>query len=105
VPGQPLGEHPRHDRRRLGIGFQLVRPPSPRGVGLVRVRPRISQPVPVRRPAAQVAALLQGLGSHRGADPDPGAGDLPLGRQAQRQHRLLVVLGVPVDPPADLRHP
>jgi hypothetical protein len=37
--------------------------------------------------------------------PDPGPGDLPLGRQAQRRHRLLVVLGVPVHPPAHPRHP
>ena len=27
-------------------------------------------------------------------DPDPVAGDLPFGRQAQRHHRLLVVLGI-----------
>ena len=70
-----------------------------------RVRSGISQPVPVRRAAAQVPALLPGLGSHRGADPDPGPGDLPLGRQAQHQHRLLVILSAPVNPPAHLRHP
>jgi hypothetical protein len=43
-------------------------------------------------------ALLAGLGGHRGADPDPGAGDLPLGLQAQRHHRLLVIFGAEVDP-------
>ena len=101
VPGQPLGEHPRDHRRRGRIRFQTVRPPPPRGVGLVRVRPGIGEPVPVWRAAAQVSALLPGLGGHRGPDPDPGPGDLPLGREPQREHGLLVVLGVPVDPPAD----
>ena len=72
---------------------------------LVRVRPGVGQPVPVRRPAAQVTPLLAGLGRHRGPDPDPGPGDLPLGLQPQRQHGLLVILGVAVDPPADLRGP
>ena len=105
VPGQPLREHPRDDRRGRRVGFEAVRAPAPRGVRLVRVRPRITEPVPVRRTPAQVPALLPGLGGHRGPDPDPGPGDLPLGRQAEREHGLLVVLGVPVHPPADLRHP
>jgi hypothetical protein len=82
-----------------------VRPAAPRRVRLVRVRARIGKPVPVRRAPAQVAALLQRLRRHRGPHPDPGPGDLPLRRQPQRYHRLLVILGVPVDPLADLRHP
>jgi hypothetical protein len=105
VAGQPLGEHPPHYRRGGRVGFQPVCPASPRRVRLVRMRPRIREPVPVRRPAAQVAALLPGLRGHRGPDPDPGAGDLPLGGQAEREHGLLVVLSVPVDPAADLGHP
>jgi hypothetical protein len=105
VPGQPLREHPPHHRRRRRVGLEPVRPAAPRGVGLVRMRPGIGQPVPVRRPTAQVPSLLAGLGGHRGADPDPGPGDLPLGRQPERQHGLLVVLGVPVDPAADFGHP
>jgi hypothetical protein len=58
---------------------------------------RLRQPVPVQRPATQVAALLSGLGRHRGPDPDPdpGAGDLLLAGQAEREHGLLVVLSVP----------
>ena len=71
VPGQPLREHPPDDRRRHRVRLKPVRPAAPRGVGLVRVRPRISQPVPVRRAAAEIAALLTGLRGHRGADPDP----------------------------------
>jgi hypothetical protein len=82
-----------------------MRPPAPGRVRLVRVRPGVGEPVPVRRPATQITALLQGLGGHRGPDPDPGPDDLPLGRQPQRQHRLLVILHVPVDPAAYLRHP
>ena len=105
VPGQPLREHPPDHRRCHRVRFQPVRPPAPCRVRLVRMRPRITEPVSVRRTAAQVPALLPGLGSHRGPHPDPGTGDLPLGRQAEREHGLLVVLGVPVDPPADFRHP
>ena len=105
VPGQPLREDPRDDRRRGRVGFEAVRAPTPGGVRLVRVRPRVAEPVPIRRAPAEIAALLPGLGGHRGPHPDPGPGDLPLGRQAQGEHRLLVVLGVPVHPPADLRHP
>jgi hypothetical protein len=92
-------------RRCHRVGPEAVRPPRPRGVGLVRVRTRITQPVPVRRAAAEVAALFSGLGGHRGPYPDPGPCDLPLGRLARREHGLLVILGVPVDPSAHLRHP
>jgi hypothetical protein len=42
-------------------------------------RPSVTEPVAVRRTPAQV--------------------------QAEREHGLLVVLGVPADPPADFRHP
>ena len=105
VPGQPLGEHPPHHVRRLRVGLQAVRPPAPGGVRLVRVRPGISQPVPVRRAAAQVPALLPRLDGHRGPHPDAGPGHLPLRRQPQHRHRLLVMLGREVDPAARLRHP
>jgi hypothetical protein len=105
VPGQPLREHPSHDVRCFGVRLKPVRPPPPRRVHLVRVRPRVTEPVSVWRAAAEIPALLPGLRGHRGAHPDPGTGDLPLGRQAQGEHGLLVVLGVPVDPAADLRHP
>jgi hypothetical protein len=84
LPGQPLGEHPPNDRRRGRVGFEAVRAPAPRRVRLVRVRPGVGEPVPVRRPSAQVPALLPGLRGHRGADPDPGPGDLPLGGQPER---------------------
>ena len=41
----------------------------------------------------------------RGADPDAGPGDFALGRQPQYRHRLLIVLGLVVDPAVDLRCP
>jgi len=69
MPGQAPGEDPPHHMRGRRVGLQPVRAPPPRGVCLVRVRPRIREPVPVRRTAAQVPALLTGLGGHRGADP------------------------------------
>jgi len=93
MAGEPLGEHPRHDRRRVRAGFQPVRPPPPGGVGLGRVRPGIGEPVPIRRAAAEVAALPAGLGRHRGADPDPGPGNLPLG----------LIAPAPASPPHDPR--
>jgi SWIM zinc finger len=81
VPGQSLGEHPLHDRRGVRVRRQPVRPAATRRVRLVRVRAGVDQPVPVRRSAAQITALLAGLGRHRGPDPDPDPGDLPLGLQ------------------------
>jgi hypothetical protein len=49
--------------------------------------------------------LLTGLRGHRGPNPDPGTGDLPLGLPTQGQHRQLVVVGVKVDPASGLGHP
>ena len=40
------------------VGFEAVGAPAPHGMRLVRMRPRITEPVPVRRTAAQVPALL-----------------------------------------------
>ena len=91
--------------RGLRVGFQAVGAAAPGGVGLVRVRPGITQPVPVRRTPAQVPALLPGLDRHRGPHPDTRPGHLPLRRQPQHRHRLLVMLGGEVDPAARLRHP
>jgi hypothetical protein len=105
MPGQALGEDPPHHMRGRRVGLQPVGAPAPRGVRFVRVRPRVREPVPVRRPAAKVPALLPGLGGHRGADPDAGPGNLPLGRQPQHRHRLLIMLTLVVDPAARLRHP
>ncbi len=67
--------------------------------------PGVSQPVPVRRAAAQVTALLPGLRRYLGTHPDPGPRDLPLGLHPQHQHGLLVVLSAEVDTAADLRGP
>jgi hypothetical protein len=105
VPGQPLREHPRHHVRRGGVGLEAVGPSAPGGVGLVRMRSRVAQPVPVRGPAAEVPALVAGLGSHCGADPDAGPGDLPLRREAQHRHRLLVMLGGVIHPAARFGQP
>ena len=45
----------------FGVGFAAVGAAAPGGVSLVRVRPGITEPVPVRRTPAQVPALLPGL--------------------------------------------
>jgi len=69
------------------------------------VRAPVGQPVPVRWPAAEVAALLARLGGHRGADPDAGAGDLPLRLDPQRDHRLFVTLGQEINSSSDFGSP
>jgi hypothetical protein len=69
---QPLRGHPYHDRRGFLVGLEPAGTVAPGCVCLVRVQPGITQPVPVRRTAAEIPALLQGLRGHRDADPDPG---------------------------------
>jgi hypothetical protein len=54
---------------------------------------------PRYRPCSRVWA------ANRGADPDAGPGDLPLRRQPQHGHRLLVMLGCQVGPPTRLGQP
>ena len=80
MPRQPLAEHPRHDGSRHRIRFQLVRPPSPCGVGLVRVRSRIGDPVPYAGGRPGTGPAPASARPSRSA-PDPGPGNLPLGRQ------------------------
>ena len=105
MPSQSLREDPPHHRRGRRVGVEAVCPPSPCGVGFVRMRPRVGEPVSVRWTAAQVPALLPGLHRHRSADPDAGPGDFPLRRQAEHGHRLLVMFRGVVDPSACLGHP
>jgi hypothetical protein len=77
MDGEPLSEDPPHEMRRLGIGLQTAGAAAPGGVRFVRVRPGIAQPVPVRRAAAEVPALLPDLDRHRGPHPDARPGDFP----------------------------
>jgi hypothetical protein len=53
--------------------------------------------------ARQGSVPAPGSGWPSRSDPDSGPGDLPLGRQSEGEHGLLVILGMPVDPPAHLR--
>ena len=87
------------------VGFEAAGTTAPGGVCFVRVRPGITQPVPVRRAAAEIPALLPDLDRHRGPHPDAGPGHLPFGGQAEMGHCLLVMLGREVNPAACLRHP
>jgi len=48
----------------------------------------------------QVKGQITNTSRNTLVDPYPGPGDLPLGRQPERQHRLLVILGMPVHPAA-----
>jgi hypothetical protein len=65
----------------------------------------VDKPVSVWRAAAEVAALLVGLGSHRGQDPESGALYLPLGLGAQQHHQRLVAGVVHVDGAVGLGQP
>ena len=93
MPLKPLSEDPPDCRGSLRIRFEPLGTPPSGGVGLVRVRPGVAETVPVRRTPAQVTALLSHLDRHRGPHPDTGPVHLPLGRQPQHRHRVLVVLG------------
>ena len=62
-------EHPPHVRCRRRIRVETLQSPPPLRVRPIRVRPAVHQPVSVRRPPAQVSALLAHLGLHSGHDP------------------------------------
>jgi hypothetical protein len=105
VTGQPLSEYPLHDRRGISIRFEPMRSASPGGMRPVRMRARVHQAVAVGRTASLVTALLADLRGHRGAHPNPRAGDLPLRLDTQPDHQLLMPLSLKIDPAADLGHP
>ena len=61
APGQTLGEHPPHMPRRHRVRIQPLPPTPPHGVRPIRMRSRIHQPIPIRRPTTQKPALLDRL--------------------------------------------
>jgi len=67
-----------HHVLRLWVRLEPVSTAPPCGMRLVRVRPGVGQPVPVRRTATEVPALVPGLNGHRGPYPDAGPYDFPL---------------------------
>ncbi len=54
-----LREHPPHHRGGHRVRLEAVRPAAPGSVRLVRVRARITQPVPVRRPLSFSASWIR----------------------------------------------
>jgi hypothetical protein len=74
-------------------------------MGLVGVRAGVDEPVTVRWSAAEVAALVSGLGAHRRGGSEPGAEDFPAGLVAEQHDQCLVCRVVVVQRSADLGQP
>jgi hypothetical protein len=98
-------EDPPHDGPVLRVDVQPADPHPPSRQGTVGVRSGVDQAVAVGWPAAEVAGLVPGLDGHRRAHPDPGAGDLPLGQDAQQDHQFLMPGDLRVHQPAEFRDP
>jgi len=79
VPGKALRKDPLDMASGGRIGFQPPQPPTPTGMRGVGVRAGIDQTVAVGWSATHVAALLDGLGLHRGQHAKPGAQHLSFG--------------------------
>ena len=76
-----------------------MKPPSPAGVIAVGVRAGVGKSVAVRWPAAGVAALIAGLGAHRGGGAHAGAQDLAFGLVTEQHDRGPVGRVVEIDRP------
>jgi hypothetical protein len=100
--GGPAGEDPPHGRRRLGIEIEPMQTASPAGMGGVRMRPRIDQTVPIRRPPAEMTALIAGLHPHRRDGPEPGPQNLTLRLVPEQHHQRLLHRIREVDRPSRL---
>ena len=64
-PVQAPREDPPHLLGGGGVEVQLLSLAAPAGVAGCRMRAGVDEAVPVRRPAAQIAALVAGLDPHR----------------------------------------
>jgi len=105
MPGEPVGKDSLDMRRRGRIRVEAVQAPAPAGMRGVRVRPPIDQPVPVRRSATQVAALLPYLDLHRRQGSEPRSQHLTLGLMTE-QHRQRGVRWIgQIHRPAELGEP
>ncbi|WP_067044581.1 hypothetical protein [Streptomyces sp. FXJ1.172] len=69
------------------------------------MRTGIDEAVTVRRATAEISTLVACLHGHRGPHPDPGAGDLPLGQDAEHDHQLFLPADPRVDGSTQFRHP
>jgi hypothetical protein len=103
--GQPLREHPPHMRRGLRVRFEAVQTPTPAGVEGVRVWAGVDEAVAVRWAAAQMSALVAGLGPHRGDDAEPCAEDLAFGLDSQQHHQRHMGRVVDVDRAVEFGQP
>lgn len=103
--GEAAREDPSHVRSGQRVGIETPQATSPSGVHLVRVRTGVHEPVPVRGPAAEVAALLAGLDAHRGQDTVPCTQHLTSRLRARHHHERTVRRLVHVDGTERLRQP
>ncbi|MDA0639817.1 hypothetical protein OUY24_04230 [Nonomuraea ferruginea] len=94
-----------HHGRGGGIEFQPVGTLAVGGLGRVGVWTRVGQPVAVRWPTSQEAALHLGLGGHGGAHTDLDAVALAFAHSAEHAHDQVMSLVGRIDRAAHLRHP
>jgi hypothetical protein len=105
VAVQALSEDPPDMVCGGGVGFQTLQPAAPPGMRGVGMWAGVGQAVAVGWAAAQVAALLLGLGLHRGQHPKPSAQHFPLGLRTQQHHQRLMNRVSAVDGTVGFRQP
>ena len=106
MPGEALGEDPPHHGCRPAGRVPAGAPAVPHAAcALSGCGPASPSRYPYggRPPRYRPCSLA--WDGHRGPDRDAGPGDLPLGRQPEHGHRLLIMLRPVVDPAAGLGHP
>jgi len=91
--------------RGLRVRFEAVQTPTPAGVEGVRVGAGVDQAVAVGWAAAQMSALVAGLGPHRGDDAEPGSQDLAFGLDTEQHHQRHMGRVVDVDRAVEFGQP
>ncbi|WNE99662.1 hypothetical protein PS467_32200 [Streptomyces luomodiensis] len=105
VAAEELGEDSGHDRGGVRVRFEAVQTFAVGCLAGIGVMAEVAEPVSVRGPAAEVAALHQGLGGHCGVHADFDAVALALRHAAEDRHDQVVGLVVRIDGTADFRYP
>ncbi|MCU1680182.1 MAG: hypothetical protein JWQ81_921 [Amycolatopsis sp.] len=102
---EPAFEHPPHLRRRHRIGIETLQTTTPVSVRDVRMRSRIDQPIPIRRPPTKVTPLLARLSLHRGQHPVTRPENLTLRLRTQHRHQGPMHRTPRIHSPASFRQP
>ena len=87
------------------VGIEPVQAASPAGMDRIGMGPGIGDAVAVWWSAAEVPALVAGLGAHGGGGAESAAQDFACGLVTEEQHQHLVCGVVRVERSACLRNP